>query len=142
MFIGEYRHSVDEKGRVAVPARFRGQLTEHVVVARWLDACIAVFPQAEFQRHAERLSALPLGDPTARAMRRQLFGYSYEVEPDRQGRVLIPQQLRDWAGLADEAVVVGGDDHLELWAPDRWASYSAEMSAPEVLAERLQNLGF
>ncbi len=142
MFIGEYRHIVDEKGRIAVPARFRMQLAETVVVARWLDACLAVFPQSEFERLAARVTALPLGDPAARTMRRQVFGFAYEVEPDRQGRVLIPPQLREWAGLTNEAVVVGGHDHVELWAPDRWASYSAEMSAPEVLAEHLQGLGF
>ena len=142
MFIGEYRHTVDEKGRIAVPARFRAQLTEIVVATRWLDACLAVFPQAAFERLAERVTALPLGDAEARTMRRQVFGFAYEVEPDRQGRILIPQQLRDWAGLAGDAVVVGGHDHVELWAPDRWASYSAAMSAPEVLAEHLQGLGF
>ena len=142
MFIGEYRHTVDEKGRIALPARFRAQLTADVVVARWLDACLAVFPQAEFDRLAERVTALPLGDPAARTMRRQVFGFAYEVEPDRQGRVLVPQQLREWAGLTTEAVVVGGHDHVELWAPARWATYSAEMSAPEVLAEHLQGLGF
>ncbi len=142
MFIGEYRHTMDDKGRVAVPARFRTQLAEAPVVTRWLDSCLAVFPRAEFERLAERVAALPLGDASARTFRRHVFAHAFELELDRQGRVLIPPSLREWAGLTNEAVIVGGHDHVELWAPEAWASYSAAMSAPEVLAEHLQGLGF
>lgn len=142
MFIGEYRHSVDDKGRVAVPARFRTQLAETPVATRWLDACLAIFPKADFDRLAGKVAALPLGDPNARTFRRHVFAYAFELELDRQGRVLVPPSLREWAGLTTEAVIVGGHDHVELWAPETWASYSAGMSAPEVLAEHLQGLGF
>lgn len=142
MFIGEYRHTVDEKGRVAVPARFRAQLAGGPVITRWLDACLAIFPRAEFERLAERVAGLPLGDADARSLRRTVFAHAFEFELDAQGRALVPPPLREWAGLAGEAVVVGGNDHVELWAPDAWASYSAAMAAPEVLAERLQGLGF
>ena len=142
MFIGEYRHAIDGKGRVAVPARFRSELDESPVIARWLDSCLAIFPRSGFEGLAGRVAALPLGDGNARSFRRTVFAHAFECEVDRQGRVLVPQPLRDWAGLTTEAVVVGGHDHVELWAPDAWASYSAAMSAPEVLAERLQGLGF
>ncbi len=142
MFIGEYRHTVDEKGRLAVPSRFRAELAEAPVITRWLDSCLAIFPRAEFDRLAERVAALPLGDANARSFRRHVFAHAFEVELDRQGRVLVPPSLREWASLSNEAVVVGGHDHVELWTPDAWASYSAAMSAPEVLAEHLQGLGF
>lgn len=142
MFIGEYRHTVDEKGRVAVPSRFRTQLAETPVIVRWLDSCLAIFPRAEFDRLAERVASLPLGDADARSFRRQVFAHAFELELDRQGRLVVPPSLREWAGLTTEAVVVGGHDHVELWTPAAWESYSAAMSAPEVLAEHLQSLGF
>ncbi len=142
MFIGEYRHTVDEKGRVAVPARFREQLAETPVITRWLDSCLAIFPKPDFDQLAAKVAALPLGDPNARTFRRHVFAHAFELELDRQGRVLVPPSLRDWAGLTGEAIVVGGHDHVELWAPETWESYSAAMSAPEVLAEHLQGLGF
>ncbi len=141
MFIGEYRHSMDEKGRVAIPARFRPQLVEAPVITRWLDTCLAIFPKSDFERLADKVAALPLGDPNARSFRRTVFAHAFEFELDAQGRVLVPPPLREWAGLRNEAVVVGGHDHVEIWAPDAWASYSAAMSAPEVLAEHLQGLG-
>ena len=142
MFIGEYRHTVDEKGRLAVPSRFRAELAEAPVITRWLDSCLAIFPRAEFDRLADRVAALPLGDANARSFRRHVFAHAFEVELDRQGRVLVPPSLREWAALGTEAVIVGGHDHVELWTPDAWTSYSAAMSAPEVLAEHLQGLGF
>ena len=142
MFIGEYRHTVDEKGRLAVPSRFRAELAEAPVITRWLDSCLAIFPRAEFDRLADRVAALPLGDANARSFRRHVFAHAFEVELDRQGRVLVPPSLREWASLGTEAVIVGGHDHVELWTPDAWVSYSAAMSAPEVLAEHLQGLGF
>jgi len=142
VFIGEYRHSVDGKGRVAIPARFRPALAQAPVITRWLDACLAIFPGPDFERLAEKVAALPLGDGDARSLRRTVFAHAFEVEVDGQGRVLVPPPLREWAGLGTDAVVVGGHDHVELWTPDAWASYSAGMSAPEVLAERLQGLGF
>jgi MraZ protein len=141
MFTGEYRHAIDEKGRVAVPVRFRASLAGGALVARWLDACLALFPTAAWEDLAAKVAALPLADTGARTFSRFIFSGAFEVELDRQGRFVVPASLRDWAGLAGDAVVVGSRDHVEIWAPARWAEYSAEMNAPDSLAARLDGLG-
>ena len=141
MFTGEYRHSVDGKGRVAVPARFRTQLVGGAFVARWIDECLGIFPREAWDAFAAKVAALPVTNASARTFSRFIFSGAFEVELDGQGRVVVPQGLREWAGLGTEAVVVGSRDHIELWEPDRWARYSAAMTSPDVLAEHLQDLG-
>ncbi len=141
MFTGEYRHSVDDKGRVAVPAKFRVQLEGGAFIARWLDACLAIFPRAAWQELADKVGGLPIGDASARNFSRALFANAYEIGPDRQGRVVLPAALREIAGLTAEAVVVGARDHAEIWAPDRWQDYRRAMDAPEAMAEHLSGLG-
>jgi MraZ protein len=141
VFTGEYRHAVDDKGRVAVPVRFRAELTGGAAVSKWIDGCIAIHPRAAWEALANRVGALPVTDASARVFQRYIFGTAFEVELDRQGRVVVPSVLREFAGLKDEAVVVGSRDHLELWAPDAWAAYSARMDDPDVLAAHLQGLG-
>jgi MraZ protein len=141
VFTGEYRHSVDEKGRVAVPAKFRVQLDGGAYVARWLDACLAIFPRSAWDELAGKVGGLPIGDANARTFSRTLFASAYEVEPDRQGRIVLPASLREAAGLTTDAVVVGARDHAEIWAPERWDSYRRAMDAPEAMAEHLSGLG-
>lgn len=141
MFTGEYRHSIDDKGRVAVPARFRGELAGIAFVSRWIDGCLAIFPKDEWNALAERVGALHQTDASARNFARFLFSGAIEVELDRQGRAVVPAYLRQFAGLNGEAVVVGARDHLELWQPDRWAAYSAGMNEPDVFAAHIQGLG-
>ncbi len=141
MFTGEYRHSVDEKGRIAVPAKFRAQLEGGAYVARWLDACLAIFPRAAWDVLAEKVGGLPIGDANARTFSRSLFASAYELEPDRQGRIVVPASLRELAGLRDEAVIVGMRDHAEIWEPERWATYRRAMEAPDAMAEHLSGLG-
>jgi MraZ protein len=141
VFIGEYRHSIDEKGRIAVPVRFRAQLAETAFVSKWIDTCVAIFPPRAFEELADKVAALPVGDPSARAFNRYVFASAFDFDLDRQGRGIVPAALREFAGLSGETVVVGAHDHVELWSPDRWASYSAAMTAPDVLAEHLQGLG-
>ena len=141
MFTGEYRHAVDDKGRVAVPVRFRTDLVGTCLVSRWIDGCLALHSRAAWEVLATRVAALPVTDARGREFQRYIFGSAYEVELDRQGRLVVPGILRESAGLADEAVVVGSWDHVELWEPARWRTYSAAMDQPEVLAERLQGLG-
>ncbi len=140
MFTGEFRHSVDEKGRVAMPARFRSQLEDGVVVTRWLDACLAVFPKAGFETLAERVAATSVTDPTARMFSRYLFAKAMEAELDRQNRILLPAATREWLGLGTEAMVVGARDHAEIWVPDRWTEYQREMESPDALASHLAGL--
>ncbi len=141
MFTGEYRHSVDDKGRIAVPARFRAQLDDGAFVSVWIDACLAIFPRREWEGLADKVSALPLADADARKFQRWLFANAFEVVLDRQGRLVVPSTLRDAAGLGTEAVVVGARDHAEIWSPARWDALSQEMSSPEALAQHLTGLG-
>jgi MraZ protein len=141
MFTGEYHHAVDEKGRVAVPARFRADLAGGALVSKWIDGCLALHPRAAWDALAAKVSTLPISDPGARNFARFIFANAFEVELDRQGRLVVPQVLRDFAGLTGEAVVVGSRDHLEFWAPDRWSSYSQHMDEPDELARNLQGLG-
>ena len=141
MFTGEYRHAVDAKGRIAVPARFRAQLDGGAVVARWLDTCLAIFPLAAWEELATKVGSLPMTDPNARLLQRQLFAGAFETELDRQGRVLVPQGLRSFAGLEDEAMVLGSREHAEIWAPARWDSYSESLNDPDAFAQAIAGLG-
>jgi MraZ protein len=141
VFTGEYRHAVDDKGRIAVPSRFRVQLAGSVVVARWMDSCLAIFPVTAWEELAAKLAGLPMTDPNARLLQRQLFAGAFETELDRQGRVLVPQNLRDHAGLEGEALVLGSRDHAEIWAPARWAEYSRSLEDPDAFAQAIAGLG-
>lgn len=141
MFTGEYRHAIDGKGRIAVPARFRAELEEGAFVSRWIDGCLAIFPRAAWDELAAGVARLQFSDAGARTFSRFLFSGAFEVELDRQGRVLLPGGLREFAALDGEAVVVGARDHIELWNAERWSAYSAGMQSPEVLARHLEGLG-
>lgn len=141
MFTGEYRHTVDDKGRLAVPVRFRAELAQGAVVSKWIDGCLALFPRAAWDELAEKTAALPVTDQGARTFQRFLFGTAFDIELDRQGRLVVPAVLREFAGLESEVVVVGSRNHLEFWSPASWQQYSAQMDQPEVLAEHLQGLG-
>ena len=141
MFTGEFRHTVDDKGRLAVPARFRAQLEDGAVVSRWIDGCLAIHTRTGWDALAARVAGLPITDAAARLFQRQIFGGALEAELDRQGRVLLPAYLREEAGLRDEALVVGARDHAEIWAPDRWAEYSRAMQDPSAFAEAISGLG-
>lgn len=141
MFTGEYRHAIDAKGRVAVPARFRAELEKGAFVSRWIDGCLAIFPTESWAELAGRVASLSFSDAGARTFSRFLFSGAFEVELDRQGRALVPASLREFAGLEGEAVVVGTRDHIELWSPARWLDYSAAMKSPDVLGKHLEKLG-
>ena len=130
MFTGEYRHAVDDKG----------QLAGSVVVARWLDTCLAIFPMAAWDELAAKVGGLPMTDPNARLLQRQLFAGAFETELDRQGRVLVPGNLRGFAGLEHEALVLGSRDHAEVWAPGRWETYSQALEG-EAFTDAIAGLG-
>ncbi|HEX5240934.1 MAG TPA: division/cell wall cluster transcriptional repressor MraZ [Candidatus Limnocylindrales bacterium] len=141
MFTGEYRHTVDDKGRLAIPARFRAQLAGGAVVSRWIDGCLAIHTRAGWDALESRVSSLAVTDGAARLFQRQIFGGALEAEVDKQGRVLLPSYLRDEAGLTTEAVVVGVRDHAEIWAPDRWTEYRRPMTDPQAFADAIAGLG-
>ena len=141
MFTGEYRHSVDDKGRIAVPSKFRAQLDSGAVVSRWLDSCLAIHTKAGWDALADKIATLQITDERSRRFSRFIFAGALEVSLDGQGRVLIPTYLRETAGLESEAVVVGSRDHAEIWAPARWDEYRRSLEDPDALAEALQGLG-
>lgn len=142
-FTGEFRHALDDRGRIAIPVRFRSRLAEGATLARWLDGCLAIFPADEWNDLAEKLRRLPVTNPRAREFARFMSSGAVEAELDRQGRLLVPSYLREYAGIsAGEAVVVGALSRLEIWAPDRWTPYRAQIeNEPEALAEHLADLG-
>jgi MraZ protein len=141
MFTGEYRHTVDGKGRLAVPSRFRAQLEAGVVVSRWLDDCLAIHTREGWDALAEKVAGLPITDGNARRFSRFIFAGASETTLDGQGRVLVPAYLRETAGLEADAVVVGARDHAEIWAPDRWDSYRRGLEDSAALAEAIEGLG-
>ena len=141
MFTGEYRHSVDDKGRMAVPSKFRMQLEDGAFVSRWIDACLAIFPKSEWDVLAAKAGALPIADASARTFSRFIFAGAFEIDLDRQGRMVVPASLRSWAGLEGDAVIVGARDHAEIWAPARWDDYRRAMESPDELAQHLTGLG-
>ncbi len=140
---GEFRHALDDRGRVAVPVRFRGRLAQGATLSRWLDGCLAVFPAETWDDLAARIQALPTTNANARQFGRFMSSGAVEVELDRQGRVLVPSYLREYAGLSlGEVVVVGALNRLEIWAPSRWTPYRSQIEGePEALAEHLADLG-
>ena len=140
-FLGEHRHQIDDKGRIAVPSRFRLGLEGVVFVARWLDACLAIHPRDAWSAITAKVESLPMTDPAARMLERRLFGGAVELKLDGQGRLLLPENLRTFAALEDEAVVVGVRTHIEIWAPDRWKASLAEMENDATFAAAISRLG-
>ena len=142
MFLGEFEHAIDDKGRVAIPARFREELGEGMVLTRGFDQCLQAFPRARWQELSAKVSSLSLGSAEARNLRRMLFANAAEVEVDRQGRILIPQNLREYAGLAEQVVITGLDTYFELWSGERWAATLEQLdSEGPNIAEQLARLG-
>lgn len=142
MLIGEYRHTIDSKKRIAMPAKIRKDLGEQAVITRGLDSCLFVYPQAEWQKQVEKLSALPMGVAANRSFARFFLSGAAEVELDQLGRILIPDHLKEHAGLQKNCVVVGVHNRLEIWNESQWKELKnkAESNADE-LAEKLGQLG-
>jgi transcriptional regulator MraZ len=142
MFLGEYDHNIDDKGRLAVPARFREELGEGVVITRGFDRCLMGFPRPMWEQLAQQVSALSLGQGDARNMRRLLFSGAADIQLDRQGRILIPQNLREYAGLNEQVVVAGLNTHFEIWASERWREVLDTLDVNgSAIAEQLAALG-
>ena len=137
MLIGEFQHNIDAKGRVIVPARFREDLGETFYVAKGLDRCLFVFPPAEWARLQARICAMPISK--ARKLQRFFFSGAAELVPDRQGRVLIPQPLREYAGLGKDVTFIGAGGRAELWSTERWTAFNADLNE-ESIAEAMDEL--
>jgi len=141
VFTGEYRHTVDDKGRIAVPVKFRAQLAPGSMVSGWLDDCLAIHTKAGWEELSEKVAALPFTDPRSRSFQRFVFSTATDAQMDKQGRILLPAYLRQSVGLAGEAVLVGSRDHAEIWAPDRWDTYRKALEDPQELARAFEGLG-
>lgn len=141
MFLGRFTHSLDSKGRVAIPARFRDVFGRDAVITRGIDRCLSVYPMSAWEPLAEKVSTLSISDPDARAFRRMVFAEAAGVEFDRQGRILIPPDLRRYAGLEGDAIVVGMHTYVEIWSPAQWEAQAEMMDAEgSSIAQRLATL--
>lgn len=141
MFLGEFQHSLDAKGRVILPARFRDELDEGSVMAKGLDGCLAVYPAEEFQKVAEKVRDMAQRGATERQAARSFFAGALEVAPDKQGRVAVPANLREFAGLTRDVVVVGNLFHVEIWDAERWRDADRVGAAAISAADELPALG-
>lgn len=136
---GEYQHTLDNKGRIFIPARLREELGASVYVTLSMDRCLSVYSDENWSALTEKVNALPY---VRQRKMRPLFSYAIRCELDAQGRILLPQNLRDWAGLEKNVTVVGCNNHAELWNSDSWKSVLAEETTPENIAAVLEELEF
>ncbi|WP_274363318.1 division/cell wall cluster transcriptional repressor MraZ [Paenibacillus thermotolerans] len=143
MFMGEYQHSVDEKGRMIIPAKFREELGSDFIMTRGLDQCLFIYPKTEWTVLEQKLKSLSLMKSDARAFTRFFFSGAAECELDKQGRVNIPSNLREYAKLDKDCVVLGVSNRVEIWSKEAWESYfrQSEESFNEI-AEKLVDFNF
>ena len=142
MFIGEYQHTLDDKGRVAVPAKFRSELKNGLVVTQGLDKCLVAYTAEEWGKVALKLAAMPVVKSDSRAFARFMLAKAMDMELDGQGRVMLPDYLRRYANLKKEVVITGLYTRLEIWDKGSWEKYSANVSKNSAeVAEKLGELG-
>jgi MraZ protein len=142
VFLGTHEHAIDEKGRLAIPARFRAELAGGMVLTRGFDRCLLIFPLPFWSDLTRRVSSLSLVDEDARMLRRLLFASASEQEMDRQGRILLPQNLREIGGLVDQAILIGLDAFIEVWSPERWREVEERLvSQGPRFDEQMRKLG-
>lgn len=142
MFLGRFENKLDEKGRLAMPSKFRARLAEGFVVTRGFEPCLTIYPMAEWQKLADALNRFPVTDQKSRSLRRVLFAQATDTELDKQGRILIPEYLREAAGLRSEVVVAGMDAYIEIWDRERWQAIEAEHEDRATdIAQSLADLG-
>lgn len=142
MFIGEYQHSLDNKGRLIVPSKFRDELGEAFVITKGLDNCLFVYPKDEWKILEEKLKLLPLTRKDARAFVRFFFSGATECDLDKQGRILIPANLREHCKIDKEAVIIGVSNRVEIWSKEEWDLYNDDENLSyDAIAEKMGELG-
>lgn len=143
MLVGKYQNSIDAKGRMIVPAKFRDELGQKCIISKALDKCLEIHPMSEWERFMEKLSKLPTADPKARQLARHFFASAVEGEIDKQGRLTLPLELRDYANVEKDLVTVGSYEKIEVWSKEEWDSNenTKEMD-PSQLAESMMNYDF
>lgn len=141
MFIGEYQHALDSKNRIIIPAKFREKLGSRFVMTKGLDGCLYAYPMDEWAKLEEKLKALPLTNKDARAFVRFIFSGAAEIEIDKQGRALIPQNLIEYAGIIKEIVTIGVLSRIEIWSKEKWNEYNDQNIDYNEIAEKMSELG-
>lgn len=142
MFYGEYQHTIDPKGRVIIPSKFRTSLGERFILTKGLDNCLFAYSSEEWANLEAKLKSLPFTNKDVRAFIRFFFSGATECEVDKQGRILIPSNLREYAGLAKDIVVIGVSTRVEIWDRDKWTGYNSDdnVSAGDI-ADKMAQLG-
>ena len=142
MFMGEYQHALDEKSRLIIPAKFREELGEIFIVTRGLDNCLFVYPKTEWEVLANKIKSLPMAQGDARAFVRLLLSGATECELDKQGRIVIPGNLREYAQIEKEVYIIGVSTRVEIWSKDNWEKYADHaMKSYADIAEKIVDLG-
>ncbi len=142
MFIGQFDHAIDEKGRLAVPAKFRRQLIGGAILTKGLDGCLFLFPKVKWQKMAENIGQLPVSKSSGRLYARLMLAGAAEAEFDKQGRIILPAYLRTYAGLGRQAVTIGLYDRVEIWNKAKWSKMIGKVeNEAGRIAEELSDLG-
>lgn len=140
MLIGEYEHSLDTKGRLIMPAKLRETIGEKFIVTKGLDGCLFAFSLTEWANFEQKLRTLPISNKDARAFSRFFFAGAIECEIDKQGRFLISSNLREFANLDKDVIIIGMDSRIEIWSKDKWQQCDDNISADDI-AEKMEMLG-
>jgi len=141
MLIGEFNHGMDNKNRIIIPSKLREDLGETFIISKGLDGCLYIYPKAEWITFETKLKALPLSSKDARTFSRFFFSGANEMEPDKMGRILIPQSLLEYAGIVDEVVSVGMMNRVEVWSKEKWKAYNDSEMDMDDIASKMNELG-
>lgn len=147
MFVGKYNNSIDSKSRVIVPAKFRDELEGRCIIAKSLDRCLTIYPLVQWEKFVEeKLEILPAGNPQARKLKRHFYSSAAECDVDKQGRLTIPQELKEYAGIEKELITVGSDKTIEVWSREHWEDEldpdTGELMNASEVAESMEQYGF
>ena len=147
MFVGKYNNSIDSKSRVIVPAKFRDELEGRCIIAKSLDRCLTIYPLAQWEKFVEeKLEILPAGNPQARKLKRHFYSSAAECDVYKQGRLTIPQELKEYAGIEKELITVGSDKTIEVWSREHWEDEldpdTGELMNASEVAESMEQYGF
>ncbi|GAA0743784.1 division/cell wall cluster transcriptional repressor MraZ [Clostridium oceanicum] len=142
MFIGEYNHSLDKKNRIIIPSKFREELGKQFILTKGLDGCLYVYPRSQWELLQKKLEKLPLTNKNARAFVRFFFSGAHEIELDKQGRTLIPQNLIEYGNIEKDVVSIGVSNRIEIWSREKWDEYNNSNIDYDSIAEQMNELEF
>jgi MraZ protein len=138
MTIGQYSYIIDEKKRVGIPTKFRDAIEQGAVLTKGFEGCLYLYPQREWEKFLDIVNKLPYFDPATREMKRSIVGSAMDVKLDNAGRILVPDYLKDYAALTKNLIIIGLNDHIEIWDEDKWNKYSPEL---DKISDQLKQFG-